>query len=201
MIRKFRRVVTGIDDAGRSTFISDKPMAAMGEDPNWPTRGVIALWNIDSVPASNEGNVVSEAATTPRIIPGPGGLSFIIMHIPPESELTAMPPEQRARATIPVARTFEGPHELDTTQGYHMHATDTVDLCIVLQGEVTFYVDDGQVTLKQFDTIIDRGANHGWINHGKETCLVACAVIDTKKLNRDVYKKVPVLPSSRRDSA
>src|SRR5277367_5478498 len=160
MVRTIRRVVTEINEAGRSTFISDKPISGMGEDPTWPTRGVIALWNIDSVPASNEDNVVSETVTTPRIIPGRGGLSFIIMQIPPESELAAMPAEQRERAAIPVARTFEGADELDTTQGYHMHATDTVDLCIILQGEVTFYVDDGKVTLKQFDTIIDRGANH-----------------------------------------
>src|SRR5271155_2485252 len=136
MFRPIRRVVTGLNKDGRSTFIFDGPAPTFGEDPNWPTRGVTALWNVDQVPSSNEGNWVSEEKVPPAIIPGVGGVSFFIMHIPPESELDAMSPEQRARATIPVARTFDGAYELDTSQGYGTHATDTVDLCVILSGEV-----------------------------------------------------------------
>lgn len=192
MLQKIRRVVTGLNKDGRSTFIYDDHVPPFGEDPNWPNRGVTPVWTVDKVPASNEGNVVSEDVTAHKIIPAPGGVSFIIMQIPPESELEAMSMEQRQRATVPVARTFDGAYELDTTQGYHMHGTDTVDVCIVLSGEVTFFVDDGEVTLKQFDTIIDRGANHGWINRGKEICLVACSVMNTEKLSRSVYKETLV---------
>lgn len=192
MLRQFRRVVTGFQKDGRSTFIDDGDIAPLGEDPDWPARGVTQIWNIDTVPASNEGNVLSEDVATPGILPGPGGVSYIIMHIPPESELEAMPADQRERATIPSARTFDGAYELDTSQGYGMHGTNTLDLCIVLQGEVTFIVDDAETTLKPFDMIIDRGANHAWVNRGQETCLVACAVIDTEKLDRSVYKDTMV---------
>ena len=40
MPRLIRRVVTGFDSDGRSTFIDDKPIAPMGADPGWPTRRV-----------------------------------------------------------------------------------------------------------------------------------------------------------------
>lgn len=188
MLRPFRRVVTGENKQGRSIFIYDGPAPSFGGDPDWPTRGVTVVWGTN-VPASNDGNVVAEEVAPPTIIPNPNAMSFIIMQIAPISELEAMPPEQRRRANAPVGGTFPGSYKLDMTQGPHMHATDTVDLCIVLSGEVTFYVDEGEVTLKQFDTIIDRGANHGWVNHGKVPCLVACAVINAKELNRDAYKK------------
>ena len=73
-----------------------------------------------------------------------------------------------------------------------MHGTNTVDLCIILTGEVAFLVDDGEVLLKQFDMIIDRGANHGWVNRGSEVCLVACAVIAAEPLDRTAYKDTMV---------
>jgi quercetin dioxygenase-like cupin family protein len=198
MVRQIRRVVTGFQKDGRSTFIADSLMPPFGEDPNWPTRGVTPMWNIAKVPASNAGNVLSETVTPPSILPGLGGISFIIMHIAPESELEAMPAAQRAQATVPVARTFDGAYELDTTQGYGMHGTNTVDLCIILSGEVSFLVDDGEVTLKQFDMIIDRGANHGWVNRGKEVCLVACAVVDTEHLDRSVYRDTMVVKGDKK---
>lgn len=192
MVRKIRRVVTGFQENGRSTFIADDTLSPMGEDPNWPTRGVTSIWNIAKLPTSNADNVLPETHLPPMVLPMPGGMTFIIMHIPPESELAQMPAEQRARASVPVARTFDGAYELDTTQGYHMHGTNTLDMCVILKGEVTFLVDDGEVTLKEFDTIIDRGANHGWVNRGTETCIVACAVVDAEAVDRSIYNNTMV---------
>jgi mannose-6-phosphate isomerase-like protein (cupin superfamily) len=188
VLNQIRRVVTGFNKDGRSTFIFDGPTPIVGQDPSWPTRGTTLVWGTE-VPASNEGNVLAEQVAPPSILPQLNGVSFIIMQIAPESELESMTAEQRRLASAPVGGTFPGSYQLDISQGPHMHATDTVDLCIVLCGEVTFYVDDGEVTLKPFDTIIDRGANHGWINRGKVPCLVASAVIDAKQLNREVYRK------------
>ena len=196
MVRKIRRVVTGFQENGRSTFIDDQNLSTLGEDPNWPTRGVTKAWQLDQLPASNEGNVLSEDVTAPGILPVMGGMNFIIMHIPPESELEKMSPEQRAQATMPVARGFEGAYELDTSKGSCMHGTNTVDICIVLSGEVVFIVDDGETTLKQFDMIIDRGANHGWVNRGTETCLVACANAATNEVERSAYKDTIVNDNS-----
>ena len=50
-----------------------------------------------------------------------------------------------------------------------MHATDTVDYDIVLEGEITLEVDGGQArVLTQGDIAIQYGARHAWRNHSEK---------------------------------
>jgi quercetin dioxygenase-like cupin family protein len=39
-------------------------------------------------------------------------------------------------------------------------------------------LDEGEVELKPFDVVVQRGTNHGWINHGDETALLAGVLVD-----------------------
>ena len=110
----------------------------------------------------------------------------MIMHLPlePEPEPEKLSPEDRAIATTPVARTFPEAMEIDVSKSYQMHAPDTMDYLILLSGELTLLIDDGEVTLKPFDTVIQRGVNHGWINRGTEPTMIMSAVIDAQPLER-----------------
>ena len=54
-----------------------------------------------------------------------------------------------------------------------MHATRTLDYAVVLSGEITLILDQGEVTLKPFDTVVQRGTNHTWENRGTEPALIA----------------------------
>jgi len=190
MLKPIRRVVTGHNERGRSVIIFDGETPTLLTGPDWPTRGVTMIWADDRMPASNKGNALAEDHMELGAIPsGPTGASFMIMHLPPESELDAMTPETQARVTIPVARTFSGAFELDNSRGYGMHGTDTVDYIVILSGEVSLLVDEGEVTLKAGDTVIQRGVNHGWINRGKEVCLVAAVAIKAEPISREAYGK------------
>jgi quercetin dioxygenase-like cupin family protein len=113
----------------------------------------------------------------------------MVMHLPPESDLEKMTPEQRERVTVPVARTFAGAYELDTSRGYGMHGTDTIDYIVIISGEVTILSDIGEVTVKAGDTVIQRGANHGWINRTNEMCTVASVAVKAKPISRAAYGK------------
>jgi quercetin dioxygenase-like cupin family protein len=183
MLKPIRRVVTGLNAAGRSIVLSDETVGSAFEVPLWPGRGVTAVWSSNTSPASNlDADLPSSVTSFPE--PGSGGLSLMIMHIPPESELQSMPPELQAKVTIPVAHTFPEAMEIDTSKSYQMHATDTADYLIMLAGELTLIMDDGEVTLKPFDTVIQRGVNHGWINRGSQPALIAAAVVDAQRLER-----------------
>jgi quercetin dioxygenase-like cupin family protein len=190
VLKPIRRVVTGHNGQGRSIFIYDDPAPALPSSEDWPTRGVTMIWGENTMPANNAGNVLAERRMELGAIPpSTTGASFMIMHLPPESNLEMMAPERRARATVPVARTFHGAFELDTSRGYGMHATDTVDYIVILSGEVTLLVDEGEVTLTAGDTVVQRGANHGWINRGKEIAIVAAVAIKAAPISRDAYRK------------
>lgn len=177
-----RRVVTGLDSNGRSIIVSDGP-AQQVEMPFWPSSGVTTPWSTSSAPASNlDDELDKELKAFPDA--GSGGIAFMIMQIPPMSDLDKMTPEQRAAATMAPADFMPEAMNIDTSRSHGMHATDTIDLLVMLQGELTCLVDDGEVTLKPFDTLVQRGVNHGWENRGTEIALIASAVIDAQPLER-----------------
>lgn len=63
-----------------------------------------------------------------------------------------------------------------------MHRTDTLDYCIVLQGECAMKLDDdAEVTLSAGDVLIQRGTWHGWENRGEGTCRLAFVLIGGEK--------------------
>ncbi len=188
MLRPIRRVVLGADAEGYSVILSDEAASSAMESPFLPGSGVTAVWTTNQSPASNRDEDLPFPITGfPN--PGSGGTALMFIHVPPESALDQLTPDARAAATTPVARTFPEAMEIDVSRSYQMHATDTLDYVVVLEGEITVLVDRGEVTLKRFDTLIQRGVNHGWINRGSEPALVMSAVVDAEPLER---KRKPV---------
>ena len=59
-----------------------------------------------------------------------------------------------------------------------MHTTDTVDLDIVLSGEVWLELDDGaEVHLQAGDCVIQNGTRHVWHNRTEEPARMFAALI------------------------
>jgi quercetin dioxygenase-like cupin family protein len=56
--------------------------------------------------------------------------------------------------------------------GSPMHATDTLDLLVVVSGEVTFVTETGETLLKAGDVLVDRGVMHAWRNDGDQPCRI-----------------------------
>lgn len=57
------------------------------------------------------------------------------------------------------------------------HATDTIDYCIVIDGEVTLELETGDVTLRAGDVAVDRGVVHSWRNDSGEPARCAFVMI------------------------
>src|SRR5271155_2893951 len=184
MLTPIRRVVTGHTPEGRSTIISDGPTPGGFETPVWPGRGQTAVWVTNQAPASNKDDALPDLTSPlPGFADGTGS-AFVVIQIPPESELDTMDSDQRKKATVPVARIAPNLIDVDTSKHFGMHATDTVDYLIMLSGELTLLLDDTETTLKPFDTVIQRGANRSWVNRGTETALIAAVVHTAAPLER-----------------
>lgn len=54
-----------------------------------------------------------------------------------------------------------------------MHATDTIDYLVILEGRVTLVLEDGEADLGPGDFVVDRGVMHGWRNPHDEPCVAA----------------------------
>jgi hypothetical protein len=189
MLTPIRRVVTGHTPEGRSTVISDGPTPGGFETPVWPGRGQTGIWVTNQAPASNKEEALPDLASPLPGFGGGPGSAFVVIQIPPESELDTMAPHQREKATVPVARIAPNLIEVDTSKHFAMHATDTVDCLVMLSGELTLLLDEAEVTIKPFDTVIQRGTNRSWVNRGTETALIAAAVHGAEPLQRQAPKR------------
>ena len=58
------------------------------------------------------------------------------------------------------------------------HRTNSIDYGIVLEGEITLILDEGETVVRAGDIVIQRGTNHGWANRGTVPCRIAFILID-----------------------
>jgi uncharacterized cupin superfamily protein len=58
-----------------------------------------------------------------------------------------------------------------------MHYSETLDYGIVLSGEVTMLLDEGEVTLRPGDALVQRGTAHAWSNRGSVPALMAFVIV------------------------
>ncbi len=60
-----------------------------------------------------------------------------------------------------------------------MHRTESIDYAILIEGELTMFLDDSEVTMKPGDVLIQRGTDHAWENRSETvTARIAFILID-----------------------
>lgn len=172
MLTPVRRIVTGHNEAGRSIVLFDGPSPYTLENPARPGTGLTELWSTESTPADNAGH--ADAADRPmRLEPPPHGSLLRFVQVAPEAADVALSAEEREREAAAGFAGLGAAHtRVDTSRSPVMHKTKTVDYIVVLSGEVTMLLDEGEVDLKPFDVVIQRGTNHAWINRGAEPALL-----------------------------
>ncbi len=120
-----------------------------------------------------------EPTTGPRSLqPPPNGNVFRISIVPPESEETRKLTPEQAQELFRKS----GAKEASTygKGGRHpmMHRTETVDYAVVLEGEITLLLDEGEVHLKAGDVVIQRGTSHAWSNRSGKNVKMLYVLID-----------------------
>lgn len=171
-----RRVVTGTDSRGRSHVLMDG-------NPTHVFGGFLTqVWVTDRVPASNTGTK-DNAERPQRLEPPPGGTQLVYFALAPQSASASVTPAEMEKNVAGLFEALGGSHaRVDTSRNVGMHKTKTVDYIILLSGEVDLLLDDGEVHLKPFDIVIQRGTNHAWVNPGTETALLAAVLIDAEPI-------------------
>ena len=63
-----------------------------------------------------------------------------------------------------------------------MHTTDTVDLDLVISGEVWLELDDGiEVHLEAGDSVVQNGTRHSWHNRTNEPCVIFVTLLGARR--------------------
>src|SRR6267154_1577281 len=141
------RCIVSIDDAsGESRRLTDGPAPDVRTDPARPGYVATRIWLTEATPARING--AREALTLPHTIePPPNGSLLRIVTFPPEAAYHGKVGSAQVAAFFqamgsPAASTYtpRAPHP-------YMQKTRTVDLCIILEGEITLVLDTEEVHL------------------------------------------------------
>lgn len=173
MLKSLRRVVTGHNREGRSVIEYDGPPANVIEADG---AGLAEIWIADRVPADTS-TKTDLAREEIRLEPPAGGVKLRWFAIAPESE--GMSAEEReAGAALGFAAVHASHARVDTARHPMMHKTKTLDYIILLKGEVTLLLDEGETDLKPGDVVVQRATNHAWVNRGSQPALLIAVLID-----------------------
>jgi uncharacterized cupin superfamily protein len=175
-IKQVRRIVC-VDDDGKSKAIADGPAPDVRSDPARPGYAATRIWVTDRTPARIDG--ITETLDMPHTLEPPAGGSVCrIVTFAPDDTFKGKVGAREVAAYFkamcsPGASTYStaAPHP-------YMQKTRTLDLCVVLEGEITLVLDTQEVHLKAGDTVVQRGTNHAWSNRSGRPCTIAISMHD-----------------------
>jgi hypothetical protein len=161
---KVRRIVTGVNAAGRSFILSDTMLPTAPVAPSAPVR--TGLWTTTTAPASNAGTHD----------PVPDG---VILHTPPAHKGGTV---VRITDIVPDKERAYSPGELRRRNCKTTPATDTVDYAVCLEGEVWAVLDEDETLMRPGDVLIQRGTYHAWSNRTDRIARMLFVLIDAEPL-------------------
>jgi mannose-6-phosphate isomerase-like protein (cupin superfamily) len=170
---RVRRVVTGQTSDGKSVFVSDEQVEPV-------TLTAIAgpefhrIWGSDTTPAlPTDGTPPAQ----PTYFPPAPGYRVGFFTLPPAN---APVPENVDVAALFAEMAEKVPGMAEVMEPGHpgMHTTDTVDLDLVISGEVYLELDDGaEVRLGPGDCVVQNGTRHAWHNRSNEPAVLFVALL------------------------
>ena len=161
---KVRRVIHGTGEDGRSTVIEDRDAPLRLETPAFT---IVDLWRFNGLPTSI--NTDDGLPTEVELTPPAGAAVFRMCSIAPDEEWAGRPYEE----SLSVIGHEDSPAGSGEELKAGHHKTDTVDVVVVISGEVYCVTDTHETLLKQGDVVVQTGNAHAWSNRGKEVCKVA----------------------------
>jgi hypothetical protein len=171
---KVRRIVTGINDAGRSCIVSDTLLPIADVALGAAVR--VGLWTTEAAPSSNKGahDPVPEGVILRTPPAHRGGSVIRVTDIQPDATRAYDPDDLRRRGCKTT------PDRSARHPGFH--ATDTVDYAICLEGEVWAVLDEDQTLMRPGDVLIQRGTYHAWSNRSDRVARMLFILIDAQPL-------------------
>jgi hypothetical protein len=174
-----RRIVTGHDQAGRAIIQQDGPVPRVQRIGGEHGPLFFEVWNTRATPAPIDRASGEPAEEGIQLAPPKGGTRIRVLDIAPEdASLASITPEQAAAHFAEVGAAGASSHAGAGTRHAFMHRTETIDYGIVLEGEITLILDEGETVAYAGDIVIQRGTNHGWANRSNRNCRIAFILID-----------------------
>jgi uncharacterized cupin superfamily protein len=177
----FRRIVTGHDAQGRAVILEDCPPPRVSRVGGELGPMFYEVWNTREMPARIDRASGEPQESGIQLAPPKNGTRIRVLDIPPEDDrLKSLSPEEARAHFAEIGAGDASSHTSAGSRHAFMHRTETIDYGIVLEGEVTLIMDEGETVVRAGDIVIQRGTNHGWSNRSGKNCRIAFILIDGK---------------------
>lgn len=181
---QIRRVVTGHDDRGHAIILVDDVAPNSFASATIPGFGAAVAWTTESrVDHVTDNDPVGEGSATPTF-PAPGETVFRIADFPPDADYPS-DAQDRIFDEIDGKAEAENGAKHSGDKHFWFHRTDSIDYAIVLDGEITLLVDDGEATLRAGDVAVQRATSHAWSNRTDKTARVAFVLVGTEPITAE----------------
>lgn len=171
--QSLRRVVTDNNAEGRSRILIDGEAAKLIAVEE---AGLAEIWAADIKNGGLLDATDQLADKDLTLEPDPGSVKVRWFTIAPEDK-TKSAEELEAAAAFGFGAIGASHCRVDTTRHPAMHKTASLDVIVLVKGEVDLLLDDDEVSLKPGDVVIQRATNHAWVNKGHETALFVAVLI------------------------
>ncbi|PZP96355.1 MAG: cupin [Variovorax paradoxus] len=165
-MQQIRRVVAGTGADGKARVLTDAVAPRRAEFTTVPGFVASLLWSTGAAETVARGAAITDRTPEVGFVPAPGESRLMIVTFPPDAVMMRADFDGAAfgaefgRLVPGLAETFEPDHP-------GMHTTDSIDYDIVLEGEITLELDDGeQVLLRKHEVAVQHGNRHAWRNLG-----------------------------------
>lgn len=171
------RVVTGHNTQGRAVVASQGPLPTVVEIAAIPGTVFHEVWSTLQSPAVVDNGL--DPTLGPLVLPPPqGGTRIRFVDIPPDTpEFLARGAERMHDAFSQIGDAAASTVKTDSPHPL-MHRTESVDYGVVIEGELTLVLDDGEVQLRPGSVVVQRGTNHAWANRSGAPCRMLFVLVD-----------------------
>lgn len=171
------RVVTGHDEDGKAVVSSNGPLPTVVELTALPGTVFHEVWSTQGSPALVANG--EDPTLGPLKLPPPShGTRIRFVDIPPDTE------DYLAHGASKMKEAFSqiGDEKASTVRADSphplMHRTESVDYGVVIEGELTLVLDEGEVLLNKGSVVVQRGTNHAWANRSGQLCRMLFVLVD-----------------------
>ncbi|WCN13509.1 cupin domain-containing protein [Marinomonas mediterranea] len=172
------RVITGHDEEGNAIIVENGPIPTTMDFDAIPGTKFHEIWNTTETPSVI--NLDDQDPTLGPVVLSPpkNGTRIRFVDIPPDTEEFLTQGKDKMEGVFSSIGSSEFSTVKENSPHPLMHRTESVDYGIVLEGELTLIVDDGEALLKPGSVVIQRGTNHAWANKSNKMCRIVFILVD-----------------------
>ena len=172
-----RRLVSIDREPNKGIRLTDGPAPDIRTDPARTGFMVSRLWVTDATPAK----IVYETLHLPHTIEPPKKGSVLrVYNFPPDKTWQGKVSKTEVDAYFEAMGSPEASTGSPTSPHPYMQKTSSLDICVVLEGEITLVLDTQEVQLSAGDIVVQRGTNHAWSNLSDKPAIVSVISHDGK---------------------